>query len=147
MNTTKKKYQYIEWYSPEEMHEENAKWFSELNFARDEQLFLNDLVKAQTVQLTDAAVFEESKTLVTEILNREKEIVSLMKQVQAHQNRLEIMLDEPDQIIMEKAYTETHRELLLAVDRYLSEYRTVKRKLFDLVSRIMKKDKQNRLLT
>lgn len=147
MNAIKKKYQYIDWYSPEEMHEENAKWFSELNFARDEQLFLNDLVKAQTVLLTDAAVFEESKTLVTEILNREKEIVSLMKQVQAHQNRLEIMLDEPDQIIMEKAYTETHRELLLAVDRYLSEYRTVKRKLFDLVSRIMKKDKQNRLLT
>jgi len=146
MDATKKKYQYIEWYSPEEMHEENAKWFSELNFARDEQLFLNDLVKAQTVLLTDAAIFEESKSVVAEIVHREKEIVSLMKQVQAHQNRLEIMLDEPDQIIMEKAYTETHRELLSAVNRYLAEYRMVKRKLFDLISRIMKKDKQNRLL-
>lgn len=147
MTTIKRKYQYIEWYSPEEMHDENAKWFSELNFARDEQLFLNDLVKAQTAQLTDIAVFEESKILVTEILHREKEIVSLMKRVQAHQNQLEIMLDEPDQIVLEGTYTETHRELLLEVNRYLSEYREVKQKLFDLISRIMKKDKQNRLLT
>lgn len=147
MNDAKRKYRYMEWYSPEEMHEENARWFSELNFARDEQLFLNDLVKAQTLKLTDIAVFEESKAIVAEISQREKEIVSLMKKVQAHQNQLEVLLEEPGERIMEKAYVETHKELLLAVDQYLVGYRTVKQELFGLISRIMKKDKQNRLLT
>lgn len=148
MNVTKKKYRYIEeGYGIEEMRKENARWFSELNFARDEQLFLNDLVKAQTVLLTDATIFEESKGVVIEILHWEKEIISLMKQVQAHQNRLEIMLDGSDRPVMETAYVETHKKLLSDVDHYMAEYRTVKRKLFDLVSRIMKKDKQKRLLT
>jgi hypothetical protein len=146
MNAKTRKYRYLEWYSPEEMHEETVKWFSQLKFARDEQLFLNNLVKEQTMKLTDTSVFEESKTVVNSIVKMEKEIVPLLKQVQAHEIKLIIMLDVVDQLKMEKEYMDTHRELLISVNQYLSQYQEVKRKLFQLVSRQLKKEKQRRLL-
>lgn len=146
MNATKKKYSYLKWYSPEEMHEDTLKWFSQLNFARDEQLFLNNLIKDQTLKLIDASVFEESKTVVNGIAKMEKEIVPLMKLVQSHENGLVIMLDAVDQIELEKTYLQTHKDLLISINSYLAEYQEVKRKLFELVSRQMKKQKQKRLL-
>ena len=136
----------IEWLDPNEMHEASLKWMSELKFIRDEQLFLNDLVKSYTLQLTDTAVFNESKEIIGAIATAEKEVIVLMKKVQAHENQLEIMLDQIDQLKMEKAYTETHWELNSEMARYSVQYRELKSRLFKLVSNVMKKDKGNRLL-
>ncbi|MCK0133861.1 hypothetical protein [Arenibacter sp. S6351L] len=136
----------IEWLDPNEMHEASLKWMSELKFIRDEQLFLNNLVKSYTLQLTDTAVFNESKEIIGAIATAEKEVIVLMKKVQAHENQLEIMLDQIDQLKMEKAYTETHWELNSEMARYSVQYRELKSRLFKLVSKVMKKDKGNRLL-
>ena len=146
MNTKESKKSYIEWLSPEEMHEMSNQWFSELMFIKDEQLFLNDLIKSYTLQLTDKEVFEKSKELVDGLLKAEKEVVTLMKKVQLHSNQLEIMIDDVDQLKMEKAYKLTHNDLLFAVNGYVSKYRALKEKLFKLVSMVMKIDKQKRLL-
>lgn len=143
---TKKKYNYIEWLSAEEMHEETLRWISELKFARDEQLFLNDLVKSYTLYLTEERVFQESKKLIGTILTSQKEVVQLMKSVRAHENLLEVMVNDIDELIMEKAYLETHRELTFLVQTYLTDYRTLKANLFKLISSIMKQKKQKRLL-
>ncbi|TFG75822.1 MAG: hypothetical protein E4H26_05515 [Flavobacteriales bacterium] len=140
------KYTYLEWFSPEELHEAGLAWFSELNFARDEQAFLNDLVKSYTLQLTEHSRFEKSKNIETALSKVEKEGVALMKQVQAHENQLEIMLDGVDQLAMEKAYLQTHKELLIAVGDYMKSYRKVKETLMELVSQVMKQEKQKRLL-
>jgi hypothetical protein len=48
-----KSYKYVEWISPVEMHQATLDWLSELNFVRDEQKFLNNLVKSHTLELTD----------------------------------------------------------------------------------------------
>lgn len=136
----------MEWLDPNEMHEASLKWMSELKFIRDEQLFLNDLVKSYTLQLTDSSVFNESKEIIGAIASSEKELIVLMKKVQAHENQLEIMMDEIDQLKMEKAYTETHWELNSEMARYSVQYRELKLRLFKLVSKVIKKDKGNRLL-
>lgn len=146
MNTKEHKKNYVEWLSPEEMHDMSIQWFSELMFIKDEQFFLNNLIKSYTIQLTDKEVFEKSKELVTALLEAEKEVVSLMKKVQVHNNQLEIMVDDVDQLKMEKAYKATHNKLLLAVNAYGNRYRTIKERLFKLVSKVMKLDKQKRLL-
>ncbi|MET6990856.1 hypothetical protein [Sediminicola arcticus] len=137
---------YVKWLSPEEMHDMSNQWFSELIFIKDEQLFLNNLIKSHTIQLTDKAVFERSKELVDELLRAEKEVVPLMKKVQLHNNQLDVMIDEVDQLKMEKAYKETHFDLLSAVNMYGNQYRALKERLFKLVSKVMKLDKQKRLL-
>ena len=146
MSAAANKNRMMEWLDPNEMHEDSQKWMSELKFVRDEQLFLNDLVKSYTLQLTDSAVFNESKEIIGAIATAEKEVIVLMKKVQAHGNQLEIMLDHIDQLKMEATYTKTHWELHTEIAKYSFEYRELKSRLFKLVSKIMKKDKGNRLL-
>lgn len=146
INGKQKEYKYIEWLSPDEMHQATLSWISELKFARDEQKFLDELVRSYTLQLTDSGIFEQSRDTVGKIAETEKELVSLMKKVQAHENLLEIMIDDVDQPKMEKAYRDTHRELITQVEGYLTTYRKLKKRLFSLLTEVMKKDKQKRLL-
>ncbi len=146
MESTKKKYRYIEWLGPDELHTATMQWMSELKFIRDEQLFLNDLVKTNTLELMDSKNFEASKQVIDDIFKTEKEIVLLMKKVQAHENELEIMVNDVDELKMEKAYIETHWELLARMEKYQEEYRRIKTRLFKVVSQVMKKQKQKRLL-
>jgi len=143
---TMKKYTYIEWLNAEEMHEDSIRWFSELKFIRDEQIFLNNLVQSFTIQLIDSNSYEKSKKIIERLQHGEKDIVPLFKKTQAHKNQLEIIIDDVDQLKMEKAYLETHQELQIAINDYTQRYREVKEGLFKLLTFIMKKDKQKRLL-
>tara|TARA_R110000868_G_scaffold126481_6_gene333594 strand:+ start:10983 stop:11420 length:438 start_codon:yes stop_codon:yes gene_type:complete len=136
------KYSYVEWLSAEEMHETIKQWVSELNFIKDEQLFLNDLVQSHTHQLIDTSIFEESKKAIANLKIAENDLVPLLKMVQIHENQLGIMIDAIDQFKMEKAYLETHKELLIAINSYIQKYREVKEGLFKIVSFAMKKDKR-----
>ncbi len=144
--SARKSYKYIEWLSPDEMHEASLGWLSELLFCEDEQKFLNNLVQSYTLSLTDKKVFGESKKLVTELANCEERLVEIVKQVKAHERLLKIMLDDIDQIKMEKAYIETHNDLTFDINHYLEAYRDIKQRLFQLLSKVMKSQKQKRLL-
>ena len=146
MNIQEKTHRYIEWISPEDMHAETVEWMSELRFATDEQLFLNSLVKHYTLQLVDGDNYSKSKELVSAILDAENELEKLIKEVQLHENQLEILVDDVDQPKMEQAYKETHKELTGYMQQYLERYRDLKKRLFNLITVVMKKDKQNRLL-
>ncbi|MEP0132654.1 MAG: hypothetical protein ABJJ25_02350 [Eudoraea sp.] len=139
-------HRYIEWIDPEEMHRTTLLWLSELRFMKDEQLFLNNLIKHYTVQLADSKIFGKSKVIVTGLSDLEKQTISLMKKVQAHENKLEIMIDDVDQIELERAYRDSHRVLTRSMDYYKEEYREIKSELFNLVSSVLKKEKQKRLL-
>lgn len=146
MKTKKQIYRYLEWKSPNEMHQTSLEWISELKFVKDEQMFLNDLIKSYSLQITSLGIFEESRILITAISNSEMEVGLLLKKVQVHENHLTIMLDDVDQPKMKKAYTETHRDLIFTMDEYLTEYRRLKGSLFKMISEVMKKKKQKRLL-
>jgi len=146
MKTKKQIYRYLEWKSPEEMHQTSLEWISEMKFIKDEKLFLNELIKSYTLQITGMGLFEESRKLITAISNSERDLDLLLKKVRVHENQLSIMLDDVDQPKMEKAYTETHRDLIFTIDSYLIEYRKLKGSLFQLISKVMKKEKQKRLL-
>jgi hypothetical protein len=146
MKTKKQIYRYLEWKSPEEMHHTSLEWISELKFIKDEKLFLNDLIESYTLQITSLGLFEESRKLITAISNSELDLDLLLKKVRVHENQLSIMVDDVDQPKMEKAYTETHRDLIFTIDNYLMEYRKLKGSLFQMISKIMKKEKQKRLL-
>ncbi len=137
---------YIEWLSGEELHQESLAWASELKFARDEQRFLNDLIKENTLDLVDTKIFDQVKPVVSSLDISEKKLNPLLKQVQLHENQLRIMVDDVDQLKMEGAYLETHADLANQLDHYFSEYKTAKSKIFEIISKIMKKRRQKRLL-
>lgn len=148
MNLEKKRYRYVEWMSAEEMHESSMRWMSELNFIRDEQLFFNDLVKSYTLQLIDGTIFEESQKVIEAILETEKDADILIKRIRAHENLLMIMVDDVNELTMEKAYIRTHQGLSTKMDGYMIDYQKLKTRFFTLITRVMKekKQKQKRLL-
>ena len=146
MEDSKKRYKQVEWLSADELHLASLGWLSELHFCADEQMFLNGLVQSFTLPLTDKQIFSESKKLVNLLLDHEKQLETLLMQVQAHERLLQIMIDDVDQIKMEKAYVETHADLKTQNQQYLVSYRGLKRQLFAMLSKIMKSQKQKRLL-
>ncbi|MDE3740831.1 hypothetical protein [Maribacter polysaccharolyticus] len=146
MKDKDKIYRYLEWKSPDEMHQTSLEWISALKFVIDEQLFLNELVRSYTLQITGLGMYDESKELVTAISNSELEAEKLLKKAQVHENQLSIMIDDVDQPKMEKAYTESHKDMIFTIDNYLVEYRKLKGSLFQMISKVMKKEKQKRLL-
>nr|WP_321413274.1 hypothetical protein [uncultured Allomuricauda sp.] len=95
------------------------------------------------------AIFGPSATpdKFMDALNRcEKDLVELFKKVQLHENQLQIMVDEVNQEKMEAAYLDTHNDLAKKVLDYFVRYRDAKNKMFDIVSKVMKRRRQKRLL-
>ena len=57
-------------------------------------------------------------------------------------NQLRIMVDDVNQLDMEKAYKKTHKKLYSMMNLYLLDYRTVKERGFAKLSAILKAEKQ-----
>jgi len=146
METKSNKRKLREWFSADELHEESKKWFSELKFAKDEQKFLNNMVKDYTLDIIDSDMFKTIQPVVESLNKSEKDLVDLFKKVQLHENQLQIMVDDVNQEKMEEAYLDTHNDLAMEVQDYFETYRDSKTKIFDIVSNVIKRKKQKRLL-
>ncbi|MBJ6367499.1 hypothetical protein [Snuella sedimenti] len=140
------KAKYEVWLSAETMHNASREWLSELNFVKDEQLFLDDLVVAYTLQLIDSKHYKESKHLIEVLSALQVETKNLIETIRAHENGLKVMVDGVDQQEEEAHYKDTHRKLILEVSAFMKRYRALKTKLFALIKNIMKERKQKRLL-
>ncbi|GAA4298545.1 hypothetical protein [Aestuariibaculum suncheonense] len=137
---------YRVWLNSENMHESSLKWLSELEFAKDEQLFFNDLIKSYTLQLIDSEHFEDAKKMSEQISKTHDDIIALIEAVKHHENGLEIMVDGLDQYEEEQAYRDEHRDLILKINAFLDEYKDLKKELFILIKGVIKEGKQKRLL-
>ncbi|ULC57911.1 hypothetical protein MBM09_08255 [Flaviramulus sp. BrNp1-15] len=146
MKTKKVKVKYDAWLSPEIMHNASRKWLSELEFAKDEELFFDDLVKSYTLQLIDSKHFSESKKIVDRLSKIQKETEKLIEIVKTHEVDLKIMVDGINQLAEEDAYRKEHGKLIIIISEFLEKYRTLKTELFTLVKGVIKEGKQKRLL-
>lgn len=146
MKTKSKPPKYVAWLSAETMHDASKKWLSELKFAKDEQLFLDDLVKSYTLQLIDSKHFKESRNVIIQLGELQKKTDTLIETIKKHERELKIMVDGIDQIQLEKAYKENHGKLIVKVADFLKAYKKLKTQLFALVKSILKANKQKRLL-
>jgi hypothetical protein len=146
MNTNSTKYRYVEWLSAKEMHEHSKEWLSELSFIREEQLFLKHLIESFALKPLDKIGIGRLLDFEKALEGSKHRLDSLYKQVQKHDNQLEIVTDDVNQLDMERAYRSTHRGLLMKVNKYLLEYRTVKDRGFAKLKAILKKGKIKKAL-
>ncbi|WP_276391561.1 hypothetical protein [Eudoraea chungangensis] len=146
MRNNAKIHRYIEWINPEEMHETTLEWLSELSFIKDEQCFLNYLIKHYSPQLMDKKFFKQTKDFVEAITEEEGKIEAIITRIQKHQNGLEIMMDEKDELDLERHYRNEHHELLRETSNYFKRYKDLKTRLFAFIAEILKKEKSKRLL-
>lgn len=146
MKTIMPDIKYIESKSPEELHVESLNWISELKFIKDEQHFLDELLKSYTLQLIEKQDFAKNKEMITRLSKLEKDGGKLLKKIINHENEILILVDGVDQIKEEKHYRFLHNTHLLEVTNYFNDYKDAKREIFDVVKKIMKDEKQKRLL-
>ena len=142
MKTKEKQLKYIEWLSADDMHHGSRKWLSELKFVKDEELFLDDLIKSYTLQLIDSKHFEESKKIVDKLKEFHKKTENMMKLVKSHERKLKIMVDGIDQHEAEDNYKDEHQWLTNSMEQFLKKYWAFKSQLFDLIKRVIKEQKQ-----
>lgn len=141
-----KKFRYIEWKSPEEMHYSAQQWSSSLAFIEDEHLFFEDMLREYTLPIIESNLIEEVKTLIDRLTESKKKMKSLIEKVSKHKNGLDILVDGIDQPEEEKKYKEEHRTLLKEINSFSESYKQLKKDIFQNVSGALKKQKQKRLL-
>ncbi len=146
MEINKSNIKYIEWRSTEDLHEDILNSISELRFIKDEQQFLEDLIKNHTLDLISGNAFEKSKEAVSKLSQHKKKLKPLLKKAMAHSNNLQILLDEEEVPGELEGYKEDHYKLMFEVVAYYSKFKKIKRKIFNLIKQIMKEGKQRRLL-
>lgn len=144
---TDRSIKFVEWLSTDDMHGNSKEWLSELKFVKDEQLFLEDLITTFTLQLIDKQHFSENKKAIEALQISIQEIETLIKKVILHQNNIEIMVDEIDQLKEEEKYKEEHKNVTRIVHQFLKEHKKLKTQLFDIIKEIKKTEKQKRLIT
>jgi len=146
MEVNKSSIKYIEWHSAEDLHEDILHCISDLRFIKDEQQFLEDLIKNQTLDLLAGNMYATSKEIIGALSQLRKDLSPLLKRVMAHSNNLQRLLDE-DEIPGEiEDYKEIHYALMFEVIAYYSKFKKVKRKIFNLIKQVSKQSKQKRLL-
>lgn len=146
METKEINAKYDVWLNAENMHRDSRNWLSELEFTKDEELFLDDLIKSYTLQLIDSKHFAESKKVIDKLSKIQKETDSLLEIVKNHEKGLSIMVDGINEFDKEKAFKNKHVKLIVNVKNFLDRYKTLKTELFTVVKGVLKEGKQKRLL-
>jgi hypothetical protein len=146
MKTKDFKVKYEAWLSADIMHNNSRKWLSELKFAKDEELFFDDLVKSYTLQLIDSKHFTDGKKIIDKLNILQKETDTLIKTIKNHEKGLKVMVDGINELEKEDAYRDKHAKLIIVVSNFLEKYRTLKTELFSLIKGVIKEGKQKRLL-
>lgn len=147
MENTGKNFRYIAWKSPEEMHYSALQWASELRFIKDEHHFFEDMLKEYTLPIIESHMLTEVRGLIDELLESKKNVEELLKRVTDHTNGLYILVDGIDEPEEEKDYKEEHRILLKELNEFSKKYQDLKKRIFESVSKALKKQKQKRLLS
>jgi hypothetical protein len=146
MKTKQTEVKYVKWLSAEVMHTESRNWMSELLFAKDEQLFFDDLNKSYTLKLIESKHFSKSKKIVEKLVSLQKETEKLISTIKQHEVDLEIMINKKDELEEEENYKNAHRELIVLVADYFENYKSVKKQLYKLIKAVIKEQKQKLLL-
>ena len=146
MATIQTNARFVEWLNVEEMHNGSKEWLSQLEFVKDEHLFFEELIRSYTLQLIQPEKFAHNKEIIDAINRSQKHNNLLIEGVKVHEKELYIMIDGIDQLKEEVAYKEKHRGLIIKISEFLTNYRTLKMQLFEIVKKIKKEEKVKLLL-
>ncbi|QNJ99081.1 hypothetical protein [Constantimarinum furrinae] len=139
-------FKYIEWRDTSGLHQDTLHSLSELHFLKDELRFLEDLVEEHTLQLFYGKDQIENKSILNQLDNHSKRLLILLKELEAHKNKLQVLMDNNDVLGELREYKDEHYKLLLEEMDFHSDVKNTKRTIFEILSVLIKKNKQKKLL-
>lgn len=128
----------------EELHHRSRLWLSEIAFWKEEMAFMQNLVKNHFVFFADNQYLKETLNLTEAIIALEKNLNSIEKKVQEHEDQLKIVLQMHDKK-EGKGYRKEHGALVQSIDEFIEEYKAVKKALFQEAVDVLKSEKMKRL--
>ena len=138
-------YKYIEWRNPSGLYDDIVVSISELKFLQDELHFLKDLVAEDTLELIYDITHEKAARIAVALRGYDKRVKRLLKEMQAHDNNIQVLIDDIDVPNELKEYKNTHYDLMVSTMDLHADVKKTKRAIFKMLAEIMKKSKQKRL--
>lgn len=132
--------------SIEYLHSKTKNWISEIEFIRVEQDFLKELLAEHIIGLCDTNNFTNAKLLLKGIDHEAKLGETLIESINEHKINLALLI-ESIYLKKENLFRENHELIKNEVRNYFDNFKYIKKEVFELILLIMKKDKQQKLLS
>ncbi|UCE93605.1 MAG: hypothetical protein JSV73_12530 [Flavobacteriaceae bacterium] len=129
-----------------QLHEVAANWLSEMEFMKDEQLFLEHLLSTHFLDLSSSKLYEPTRKLIRRLKEVEKLGVELVEKTKEHDENIALMIENKQASRTSKLLGE-HDKIKIEYDNYTLKFRYVKKKIFALIKDIMIHHKQKLLIS
>ncbi len=121
-------------------------WQSDLKFFEDELNFFRLLIDKNLSLFIDPKNIEETRLMVSHVVNLEKERTALHEQISQHTQHISELLEEPS-LHDAKQYKQEQARLEKSFSDFLNQFRSVKTEVFKLTERIVHSEKVKRIIS
>ncbi len=121
------------------------KWIEQLDFNKDEQLFLEHLFSAHFLDLSSKELYKPAKMLLNKLNDVEKMNNELSLEIQTHHKHLATLV-ESLQINAKDEIKKEQKKIKNNFETFDLKFKYVKNKIFKMIKDIMKNHKQKLLI-
>ena len=127
------------------LHDQTMQWLNELEFLQDEQKFLENLLISHFLDLSTPNLYEPTKKVIKKLKEAEKKGIELYDIIQTHNKHLATLM-ESLHLNGNKEFKKEHKQVKNDLNIYILNFKQVKKKIFEMIKKIMKLNKQKLLL-
>ena len=120
---------------------EILKWINELEFLQYERTFIEHLLGSHFLAISTPKLYEPTKELIKELKKVENKGDELFVTVRIHKKRIASLI-ESRELMKEIEIENEHNKIIIEFGNYVISFKEVKKNIFDMIKKIMKKDKQ-----
>ena len=128
------------------LHSITQKYISELEFSHDELRFLQELLSTFFIDLCRIEMLPQTRVLNNQITNLNKKCNLLILELQTHEKQLATLL-ESDHLKGERDFRQAHGKLTEEFEILIKNSKNLKTEIFTIIKRIIKQQKQKKLLS
>ena len=118
---------------------EILKWINEFEFLQYERTFIEHLLGSHFLAISTPKLYEPTKELIKELKKVENKGDELFVTVRIHKKRIASLIESRE--LMKEIEIE-HNKIIIEFGNYVISFKEVKKNIFDMIKKIMKKDKQ-----
>ena len=119
---------------------ESLQWINELEFIKDERIFLEHLLGSHFLALSTPKLYEPTKELINDLKKVENKRHELLVTIKIHKKRIATLIESIESTEKLELKNE-HSKIKNEFEKYVLNFKKVKKDIFDMIKEIMKKDK------
>ena len=128
------------------LHESSIIWISELEFMKDEEVFMEQLLSSHFLDLSTEKLYESTRKLIKKLKEVELLGEELIEKVRSHNEKIASAIENV-KLNRERDLVKNHMDIGKDFENLILKYRYVKKKIFAVIKEIMIHHKQKLLLS